>query len=138
MKGSTAIANILKLEGTEILFCFPINHLIDAAAEAGIRPVMARTERGVIGMADGYTRVTNGRRIGVCAVQYGPGTENAFGGIAQAYSDSTPLLFLPGGVPESRTAIRPNFEAVQNYQQVTKWVARVNRADRIPEFLRRA
>lgn len=138
MKGATAVASILKQENVECLFCFPINQVIDAGAEVGIRPIMARTERGVIGMADGYTRVTNGRRIGVCTVQYGPGTENAFGGLAQAYSDSTPLLFLPGGVPEARTGVRPNFDAVLNFQHIAKWVARVNRMERIPEFLRRA
>jgi uncharacterized protein len=138
MKGAAAVAGILKQEGVECLFCFPIHQIIDTCAELGIRPVMARTERAVVGMADGYARATNGRRIGVCTMQYGPGTENAFGGIAQAYSDSTPILCLPGGVPEARTGVRPNFEAVLNFQQVSKWVARVNRADRIPEFLRRA
>ena len=138
MKAAKAVASILKQEGVECLFCFPINQVIDAAAEVGIRPIMARTERAVIGMADGYARATNGRRVGVCTVQYGPGTENAFGGLAQAYSDSTPLLFLPGGVPEARTGVRPNFDAVLNFQQVTKWVARINRVDRISEFLRRA
>jgi thiamine pyrophosphate-dependent acetolactate synthase large subunit-like protein len=138
MKAAAAVARILKQEGVECLFCFPINQVIDAAAELGIRPIMARTERAVVGMADGYARVTNGRRIGVCAMQYGPGTENAFGGIAQAYSDSTPILCLPGGVPEGRTGVSPNFDAVLNFQQIVKWVARVNRADRIPEFMRRA
>jgi thiamine pyrophosphate-dependent acetolactate synthase large subunit-like protein len=138
MKGAAVVASILKQEGVECLFCFPIHQIIDTCAELGIRPVMARTERAVVGMADGYARATNGRRIGVCTMQYGPGTENAFGGIAQAYSDSTPLLCLPGGVPEARTGVRPNFEAVLNFQQITKWVARVNRADRIPEFMRRA
>ncbi|MGE5618288.1 MAG: thiamine pyrophosphate-requiring protein [Sphingomonadaceae bacterium] len=138
MKGAAAVAHILQREGTEQLFCFPVNPVIDTAAQLGIRPIMARSERAVIGMADGFSRVTNGRRIGVCAVQYGPGTENSFGGIAQAYSDSTPLLFLPGGVPESRAGVKPNFEAVSAYQSVTKWVARINRAERIPEFMRRA
>ena len=138
MKAAAAVASILKQEGVECLFCFPINQVIDAAAELGIRPVMARTERAVVGMADGYARVTNGRKIGVCTMQYGPGTENAFGGIAQAYSDSTPILCLPGGVPEARTGVRPNFDAVLNFQHVTKWVARVNRPDRVPDFLRRA
>ncbi len=138
MKGAAAVASILKQENVEHLFCFPINHLIDAAAALGIRPIMARTERGVIGMADGYARVTGGRRIGVCAVQHGPGVENSFGGLAQAYSDSSPILFLPGGIAEARMGARPNFEAVPNFQEISKWVARVNRADRIPEFLRRA
>ncbi len=138
MKGSAAVATILKQEGVDCLFCFPVNAIIDAAAEVGIRPIMARTERTVIGMADGYSRVTNGRKIGVCAAQHGPGVENSFGGIAQVYSDSSPILFLPGGVAQNRLGAEPNFDAVQNYQHVTKWVARVNQAGRIPEFMRRA
>lgn len=138
MNAAKAVASILKREGVECLFCFPINQVIDAGAELGIRPIMARTERAVLGMADGYSRATNGRRIGVCAVQYGPGTENSFGGLAQAYSDSTPILLLPGGAPEPRTGVQPGFDAVLNFQHVTKWVARVNRGARIPEFLRRA
>jgi len=90
LKSTTMIAEILKREGTDHIFCFPVNPLIDAAAEAGIRPIMPCTERTVIGMADGYTRVSNGRRIGVCAVQNGPGIENTFGGIAQAYYKEIP------------------------------------------------
>jgi acetolactate synthase-1/2/3 large subunit len=138
MKSTALIADILKREGVEHLFCFPVNPMIDAAAEAGIRPIMPCTERTVIGMADGYTRVTNGRRIGVCAVQMGPGIENTFGGVAQAYSDSTPILCLPGGPAQARLSVPPNFDPIMSYQQIVKWVARINQADRIPEFLRRA
>ncbi len=138
MKGAKAIATHLKTEGVDTLFCFPINPVIDAGAELGIRPVIARTERTVVGMADGYTRVTNGRRLGICASQFGPGTENAFGGIAQAYSDSSPILYLPAGSRQSRLDSEPTFDAVKNYQYVTKWAARINSGDRIPEFFRRA
>jgi len=138
LKSSNMVAEILKREGTEYLFCFPVNPLIDSAAEAGIRPIMPCTERTVIGMADGYTRVSNGRRIGVCAVQMGPGIENTFGGIAQAYSDSTPILCLPGGPPQNRSSVSPNFDPVMNYQHVVKWVDRINKPERIPEFFRRA
>lgn len=132
------IADIFKREGIDHIFCFPVNPLIDAVAEVGIRPIMPCTERTVIGMADGYTRVTNGRHIGVCAVQLGPGIENAFGGVAQAYSDSTPILCMPGGPPQTRLSAQPNFDPVLNYQHIVKWVARINKAERIPEFLRRA
>jgi acetolactate synthase-1/2/3 large subunit len=138
MKSTSMIADIFKQEGVDHLFCFPVNPLIDAAAEAGIRPIMPCTERTVIGMADGYTRVNNGRRIGVCAVQMGPGIENTFGGVAQAFSDSTPILCLPGGPPQTRLSVPPNFDPVLNYQHVVKWVARINKAERVPEFLRRA
>ena len=138
MKGAAAIANILKREGVECLFCFPVNGVIDAAAEQGIRPIMARHERSVVGMADGYSRVTNGRKIGVCATQYGPGAENAFGGVAQAFSDNTPILFLPGCVHQNKLGSEPGFDALLNYQKITKWIARVNQQERIPELFRRA
>ena len=97
MKASAAVASILKAEGTEFLFCFPVNALIDEAARVNIRPIVARTERTLVNMADGYSRATNGRRIGVAAVQHGPGAENAYAGVAQAFADGSPLLFLPGG-----------------------------------------
>jgi uncharacterized protein len=138
MNGAATVAEILRREGAECLFCFPINPLIDTAVELGIRPIMARTERTVIGMADGYSRVNNGRRIGICATQYGPGAENSFGGVAQAYSDSSPILYLPGGLAQTRQGVPPNFDAVLNFQHITKWAARMNRVDRIPEFMRRA
>jgi acetolactate synthase-1/2/3 large subunit len=89
-------------------------------------------------MADGYTRVNNGKRIGVCAVQQGPGVENTFGGVAQTFSDSSPVLVFPGGPPQSRQASLPTFDPVPNFQHVSKWAARINQAGRIPEFLRRA
>jgi len=138
MKGSSAVAGILKQEGVDTLFCFPANPIIDATAELGIRPIVARTERTVIGMADAYSRVNNGRKIGVCATQFGPGVENAFGGVAQAFSDSTPLLYLPAGARQDRLGSEPTFDAVKNFQYVTKWAVRVNMPERIPEMFRRA
>lgn len=138
MKGKEAIVNVLKLEGVEFLSCFPYNPLIDAAAEAGIRPIVARTERTAVNMADGFSRISNGRRTGVCAMQSGPGIENAFGGVAQAYADSVPILLLPGHAGRRRLGLPPDFDAVQNYRGVTKWVARINFADRVPEMMRRA
>ena len=90
------------------MFCFPANTLIEAGAVAGIKPIMSRTERTTVNMADGYTRVTNGHRTGVVLIQSGPGIENAFGGIAHAYAESTPILVLPGGtLPAASWASRP-------------------------------
>ena len=97
MNASTAVARILKAEGVEIAFCFPTSPLIEAAAEEGIRIITCRTERTVTHMADAYARVTNGKKIGVCFVQNGPGIENAFVGVAEAYADSTPMLMMPSG-----------------------------------------
>ncbi|OGG54365.1 MAG: hypothetical protein A3F84_09035 [Candidatus Handelsmanbacteria bacterium RIFCSPLOWO2_12_FULL_64_10] len=138
MNGNAAIVEVLKREGVEYLFCFPANTLIDACAAGGIRPILTRTERTLLNMADGYSRVSNGARIGVCAVQDGPGVENAFAGVAQAFADSSPILFLPGQSALPRWGIRPDFDVEQNYRGVTKWVARANAPDRLPDLLRRA
>ena len=138
MRGNTALANILQMEGTEYLFCYPANPLIEAAAVAGIKPIMSRTERTTVNMADGYTRVTNGHRTGVVVTQSGPGIENAFGGVAQAYAESTPILMLPGGTARNRMGQPPDFDAIAAYRSVTKWSAQINQADRIPEMMRRA
>lgn len=138
MTGAEAIALILKREGAEYLFCYPTTPIIEACARLGIRPIITRTERTLINMADGYTRVANGRRIGICATQYGPGIENAFGGIAQAYADSSPILVLPLAEDRSQIDAKPAFSAVENFRGVTKWVATVNQPERIAEMLRRA
>lgn len=138
MKVVDAIARILKSEGVEYLFSYPAHPLIDAAAAVGIRPILARTEKTLINMTDGYSRATNGERIGVCVVQEGPGIENAFGGLAQAFADSIPILLMPGGPDQHRLGIPTNFDPIPSYRHVTKWAARVNFADRVPELIRRA
>ena len=84
MNGADAVARILQQEGVEFLFAYPNHPVINAAAALGIRPIIARTEKTLLNMTDGFTRMTNGRQIGVCVVQGGPGIENAFGGVAQA------------------------------------------------------
>ena len=138
MQGKTAIANILKQEGVEFAFCFPNNPLIDAIAAAGIRPIIARMERGAVNMADAYSRVNNGNRTGVCIVQAGPGIENAFPGVAQAFADNTPILMLPGHEGSSRTSMTSDFSATRNYDGVTKWAGMINSPERVPQMLRRA
>lgn len=138
MRGNTVLANILKIEGTKYLFCYPANTLIESAAIAGIEPIMSRTERTTINMADGYSRVTNGHNIGVVVTQSGPGIENAFGGVAQAYAESTPILILPGGTARNRIGQSPDFDAISAYKIVTKWAAQINQTSRMPEMMRRA
>ena len=123
MNGNTAISNILKMEGTEYLFCYPANTLIEAAAIAVIKHIMSRTERTTVNMADGYSRATNGRKIGVVVTQAGPGVENAFAGIAHAYAESTPILVIPGGTARSKIGQSPDFDAMAAYKGVTKWVS---------------
>ena len=138
MQVGAAIAQILKAEQTEYLFCFPVNALIEECAKIDIRPIVTRTERTLVNMADGYSRVSNGRRIGVTAVQHGPGAENAFPGVAQAFADGSPILFLPGGNLRVRNSLEPNFDAARNYSGVAKWSAQVNVPERAADMFRRA
>jgi thiamine pyrophosphate-dependent acetolactate synthase large subunit-like protein len=138
MNGADAVARILQQEGVEYLFSYPANPLINSAAALGIRPIIARTEKTLLNMTDGFSRVTNGRRLGVCCVQQGPGIENAFGGVAQAYADSIPMLLLPGGPDQRRLGTPSEFDPLHPYQYVTKWAARVNYPERIPALMRRA
>ena len=79
MNGDTLIAKILKAEGVEWLACFPAQSLIDAAAREGIRPILSRQERAGVNMADGFSRIKNGRTIGVFSMQTGPGAEPTHG-----------------------------------------------------------
>ena len=133
-----AVAHVLKKEGVEYLFCYPATPLIESAAEAGIRPIICRQERVGIGMADGYARITNGERFGVFAMQAGPGAENAFAGVATAYSDSSPVLVLPTGYPREREGWPRYFTAPRAYEGVTKWLERVNTAGQTVDALRRS
>jgi thiamine pyrophosphate-dependent acetolactate synthase large subunit-like protein len=137
MDGKKAIARILKAEGVEFVTCFPYNPIIDAVAAEGIRPVKPRTERVAVGIADGFTRASFGRRNGVCLVQAGPGSENQFAGVAQAFSDSVPILLLPCGY-DRRELRRPQFVALNNYRAVTKLVDMAHFADQVPALMRRA
>ena len=138
MDGVTAVANVLKMEGVEWIAVMPSNPLIEAAAIAGIRPVVCRQERTGVHMADGFSRVNNGKKTGIFLAQNGPGAENAFGGVAQAYADSVPILILPAGVARKRVGVEPNFHPVRAYEPITKWAAHVNYADRVPELMRQA
>lgn len=125
MKCTEVIARVLQAEGVELMTCFPLNPVIDAVAALNIRPLVTRHERVAINIADAYSRMTSGRKIGVTAVQYGAGSENAFAGVAQAYSDSTPLLVLAGATESASLSIPPNFKASRNYRHITKWAETV-------------
>ncbi len=138
MNAAAAIAEILKREGTTFLIGYPVNPIIEAAAQADIRTIIVRQERTGLHLADAVSRVSSGQRIGVFTMQHGPGTENAFGGVAQAYGDSVPIVVLPAGYPRRSNNLPPNFNAFLNFQHVTKWIEQVTCADAIPDALRRA
>ena len=138
MKAAAVVADILKREGVKFLIGYPVNQIIEAAAEADIRTIIVRQERVGLHMADALSRVTSGDRIGVFAMQHGPGTENSFGGVAQAFGDSVPIVVLPGGYPRRLLNITPNFSSFLNYQHVVKWAEQVVLPEAVPDAMRRA
>jgi acetolactate synthase-1/2/3 large subunit len=82
MKVADAIVKILRRQEVEFFVTFPTNPLTQSATAAGMRLVVCRQERVGVGIADGFTRVNNGKKTGVFVMQYGPGSENAFAGVA--------------------------------------------------------
>ncbi|MEZ5934453.1 MAG: thiamine pyrophosphate-requiring protein [Alphaproteobacteria bacterium] len=138
MKAGEAIAEILKREGVELMFGYPVNHLLEEAAKVGIRPVICRQERIGLHMADAYSRLCSPDKIGVFVMQHGPGSENAFGGIAQAYGESVPILVMPMGYARRLAHVKPNYNSVLNTQHITKSAEPINAAADIPDIMRRA
>ncbi|MCY4656984.1 MAG: thiamine pyrophosphate-requiring protein [Gammaproteobacteria bacterium] len=138
MNVADAIAHVLKKEGVEVLFAYPVNSIIEAAAVADIRTIICRQERIGLHMADAYSRVSSGDKVGVFCMQHGPGAENAFGGIAQAFSESSPILVLPAGYPRRLANYFPNYNSTLNTKHVTKWSEPLTMEQAIPEVMRRA
>ena len=138
MKAVEAVAEILKREGVEYVIGYPVNHLLEYAARLDIRPIIVRQERVGLHMADAISRLTSGERIGVFAMQHGPGSENAFGGVAQAYGESVPILVMPMGYARRIAHLHPNFNSTVSMATVTKSAEPVTSAGEIPNVLRRA
>src|SRR5262249_44319874 len=88
-------AEIFKREGVKHLFAYPLNALTESCAAAGIHPVIVRQERAAGNIADAVARMTSGETVPVVACQHGPGVENLFGAIAQAYSEGVPMVVVP-------------------------------------------
>src|SRR5438045_9720761 len=89
-------------------------------------------------MADGFARVSNGRPPGVFAMQYGPGAENAFAGVATAFSDSSPEVFLPLGHPRETAQLLPMFKSSRAHSSITKSVEAVIHPEHVANVMRRA
>ena len=135
---ANAIAEVLKRENIKFIIGYPVNPIIEAAAEADIRTIIVRQERVGLHMADAISRLSSGDDIGVFVMQHGPGAENAFGGVAQAYSESVPILVMPAGYQRRLANYFPNFNSTLNMQHVTKWAEPMTMAKALPEVMRRA
>ncbi len=140
IKAANGVARILKAEGTPWVSCYPTNHVNNALGEEGMRILMMGEERFAVAVADAYSRVTCGRQIGVCTVMSNlnaAGIQMAFGAIAQAWEDSSPLLVITEGVGQGASQ-HTHFDIAQAFKPVTKWVGKIDRAELVPDYLRRA
>ena len=141
INAATAIAKILKQEGTEWVSTFPVCRVNNALGREGVRMVMMRDDRYAIALADGFSRVTGGgRRIGVCTVQGGTnaaGLQVAYAGLAQAYEDGSPILCITDGIPAGSSE-NTRFDVRASLNSVSKWHGYIDRPERTPEFMRRA
>ncbi len=138
MKTDAAIAEILKREGIDTLFGYPRNRLLEAAAIADIRTIIVRQERVGLHMADAVSRLTRGRKMGVFCMQHGPGSENAYGGVAQAYGESVPVLVLPQGYSRRLAHVPHNFNSAREMAGVAKHTEPVTLGAEVPNIFRRA
>jgi len=140
LKAANGLVRILKAEGVPWVSTFPVSGINNACGEEGVPNLMMRTERFAVAVADGYSRVSNGKRIGVCSVQGGlnpAGLQAAYGAIAQAYEDSSPILCIASGLGAATTGIT-HYDIARSFEGATKWVGCINQAHRVPEFMRRA
>lgn len=140
IKAANGVARILKAEGVPWVSCYPTNHVNNALGEEGVPILMMGEERFAVAVADGYSRVTCGQKIGACTVMSNlnaAGIQMAYGAIAQAWEDSSPLLVITEGV--ARGASRhTHFDIGAALKPVTKWVGEIDRAELVPDYLRRA
>jgi thiamine pyrophosphate-dependent acetolactate synthase large subunit-like protein len=138
MKVSDAIAEILRREGVETVIGYPVNHILERGAAAGIRPILVRQERTGLHMADAMSRVTSGDKLGVFVMQHGPGTENSYGAVAQAFGDSIPVLVMPGGYPRQRAWVERNYNASVQMRGITKSAEPIIAPAELSAIMRRA
>ena len=138
MNVGQVIADVLKREGVDILFTYPLNPLTEYAAAVDIRPVVVRQERVGCAMADAMGRMTSGDKVSVFCCQHGPGIENAFGSIAQAYSEGVPLVVVAGGTTRGQHYMKPYFSSSLNFRHVTKHAETINTPEMLVPALRRA
>ena len=136
----TGIAKILKAEGIEWVSTFPVCKVNNALGKENIPMIMMRDDRYAVALADGFSRVTSGKRIGVCTVQGGvnaAGLQVAYAGLAQAYEDNSPVLCITDGVPIGNSE-NSEFDITNSLKSVSKWYGYIDKPERTPEFMRKA
>src|SRR5262249_11779064 len=130
-------------QGVDTVFCVPGESFLAALDGLYLRRdriqlIVCRHESGAANMADAYGKMRG--EPGICFVTRGPGASNAAIGVHTAFQDSTPMILFIGQVG-SDFVEREAFQEVdyrRMYGQMAKWVAQIDRADRIPEFVSHA
>ena len=139
--GGQILVDALGIHGVELAFGVPGESyldVLDALHDSSIRFIVNRQEGGAAFMAEAYGKLTG--RPGICFVTRGPGATNASIGVHTAYQDSTPMILFIGQVGNDFSD-REAFQEIdyrRMYGQMAKWVAQIDRAERIPEYLARA
>lgn len=137
---ATAIARILKEEGVEWVSTFPVCRVNNALGREGVPMLMMRDDRYAVAVADAFSRITAGSRIGVCTFQGGvnaAGMQYAYAGLAQAFEDGSPVLCITDGVPAGSSA-NSLYDVAAAMKTVSKWFGYLDRPERTPELMRRA
>ena len=135
------IVECLENEGVTHVFGIPGEeniHLVDALSRSSIRYVLVRHEQGASFMAETYGRLSG--RAGVCSATLGPGAINLLTGVADATTNSTPLVALSAQVGMNRSfkESHQGVDLVSMFAPVTKWSALVATPEAAPEMLRKA
>jgi acetolactate synthase I/II/III large subunit len=139
--GGRILVDQLALHGADLAFGVPGESYIDVLdglVDSPIRYVTCRHEAGAANMAEAFGKLTG--QPGICLVTRGPGATQASVGIHTAFQDGTPLVLLVGQIPR-RHAEREAFQEIdyrRMFGPLTKWVAEIDHADRIPEMVARA
>ena len=139
--GGQILVDALKIHGVDTAFGVPGESyldVLDALHDSSIRFIINRQEGGAAFMAEAYGKMTG--KPGICFVTRGPGATNAAIGVHTAYQDSTPMILFIGQVGTDFMD-REAFQEIdyrRMYGQMAKWVAQIERADRIPEYMARA
>jgi acetolactate synthase-1/2/3 large subunit len=141
--GGQLLVDQLLVHGAELAFCVPGESylaLLDALHDVQdrIRLVNARHEAGAANMAEAYGKLTG--EPGVCLVTRGPGACHASIGVHTAFQDSTPMLLVVGQVGRrflDREALQ-EIDYRRMFAPLAKWVAQIDSASRVPEYVARA
>jgi acetolactate synthase I/II/III large subunit len=139
--GGKLLVDQLVLQGADTIFGVPGESflaVLDGLYESPIRLITCRQEAGAANMADAYGKLTG--RPGIAIVTRGPGATQASVGVHTAFQDSTPIILLVGQVASDQVE-REAFQELdyrRMFGEMTKWVAQIDRADRIPEYVARA